>query len=236
MVTSKCFFPLTEKPITLHASKWQQVAVLLDVSELQELLRILSPCHLVNVGKKVAEEQVLITQEQLLFFYQAYVLSLQGKDQAPKNLLPLALSKTLDPFYAFYVNEGHLLVQQKTPCIRVQIFEWFYLGDTEQFITKAPSSRGISWGLSFSFPQFYQDAETCQPIEILKNPKDLNTQLFKEIQKWVRREALMASFDIKGKKKVAPFKIGKKCLSWINCHQALSGEIVYADRSDHYRS
>lgn len=234
-----CISTLTKEG-SLQASKWQHVRMLLDPVELRELIGLISPCFFVNVAKIGKSHEFLIEAETLLTYYLQYIKSLQESSEKPvdKTRFSLALSKTLDPFYAMAIKEDQFLIKMKTPAIRMQLFQWHYLEETKQFITTAQLSQGLSWGLEFSFPQFYQDPKTYQPIEILKDLSNPNTQIFKQIQKWARSNTEPASFSLHHEKLIAPFKIGKKCLPWIQSYCSLRSrgwEVYHADRNCDHR-
>jgi len=243
MVMSKTFpFAIStlSKEGTLQASKWLHVRMLLDQEELQELVSLIAPCFFVNVAKIGQSDELLIEVDTLLAHYREYIKGLQNplEKGVDKTRFSLALSKTLDPFYAMAIKDQQFLIKMKTPVIRVQLFQWHYVEETKQFITTAQLSQGLSWGLEFSFPQFYQDPKTYQPVEILKDLSNPNTQMFKQIQKWARSKTEPASFLIHQEKLIAPFKIGKKCLPWIQSYCSLRSrgwEVYHADRNCDHR-
>jgi hypothetical protein len=226
---------------SVQASKWMHIRVLLDVSELQELLTHSAPCFLVNIASVCGKDQMLTTPEQLIKIYADYIVALQqgGRQhiQSYKKQLCCALSRTLDPFYLIQLQVEKFLVKLKTPAIRMQQFHFHYIADQDDFLTTYNLDHSISWGLELSFPQFYQDPETCLPVEIFKDVIHPNTQLFKAMQKWMRDHTLPVPFLIEGQKKVAPFRIGKKCFEWINLYPSLSnkGLKIYEHRSHHHR-
>lgn len=224
-----------------QASKWMHVRALLDVSELQELLMQSVPCFLVNIASVCSKDQMLTTSEQLINIYAGYIAALQQGDrqhiQSYKKQLCFALSKTLDIFYLMQLQAEKFLIKPKIPAIRMQQFHFHYIADQDDFVTTYNLDHSISWGLEWSFPQFYQDPETYLPVEIFKDSTHPNTQLFKSIQKWMRDHTLPVPFLIEGKKKIAPFRIGKKCFEWINLYPSLSnrGLKIYEHRSHHHR-
>lgn len=228
----------------LQASKWQHIRMLLDCSELEVLFEILHPFYLLNIAKVCLKEEVIIDVQTILHLYRDYIADLKNKEVLNETFYRttfcLALSKNLDPFYLMKVKESSFLVKLTKPIIRMQLFSFHYIEEENQFVTTQNIEKSISWGLEFSFPQFYQDPDTCQPIEVLKDKDNPNTQLFKAIQKWVRSFTEPVPFRIHKNKHIAPFRLGKKCFEWINGYQAMQRhglEIVdhHANRSNNDR-
>jgi hypothetical protein len=229
----------------LHASKWQHLRMLVSVCEFQALLERLGACYFVNVAKVCKVEESFVTKEKLLELYEQYLKALKEEkafeDHSYKQQFSLALSSDLTPFYLMQVREEEVLVKLKTPAIRMQLFNFHYIEEENKFVFTQYRQESIPWGLEFSFPQFYQDPDTCQPVEILKDKQHPNTQLFKLIQQWMRDFTSPTAFMIHQNKQVAPFRLGKKCLMWINEYPSLRKQGLqvwdhHAHRSDHNRN
>ena len=228
----------------LQASKWQHVRMLLDPSELREFFQHLNYFYLVNIAKVCKKEDVIVNVGIVIDAYSEYITALKAVDKFDdkqyRQTFSLALSKSLDPFYLMEVKEDCFLVKLTQPIIRMQLFSFHYIEEEKQFISTQNSKSSISWGLEFSFPQFYQDVDTCQPIEVLKDKDNLNTQVFKILQRWAREFTMPVPFIIHKNKHVAPFRLGKKCAPWINGYRTMQRhglEILdpHANRSDNNR-
>lgn len=228
----------------LQASKWQHVRMLLDSSELEKLFESLNSFYLVNIAKVCGKEEVVVNTRSVFQAYDRYIAALKSEDKFDdklyRQMFSLALSKGLEPFYLMQVKEDAFLAKITQPIIRMQLFSFHYIEEEKQFVSTQNREHSISWGLEFSFPQFYQDIHTCQPIEVLKDKDNYNTKLFKIIQKWAREYTLPASCFIHKSKHIAPFKLGKKCLEWINGYPTMQRhglEILdhHANRSDNSR-
>ena len=84
------------------------------------------------------------------------------------------------------------------------------------------SKEAITWGLQFSFPQIYSNSIKNEVVEVYKDKNYTNTQLFKELAVWMRRQTLPTPFMYKNKRINAQFRLGKKCINWINTHAQLA--------------
>jgi hypothetical protein len=228
----------------LQASKWQHIRALIDPSECEELFKVLGSFYLVNTAKVCKKEEILVDIQAVIYSYREYIAALKAtdhfEDQKYKACFSLALSRGLEPFYLMKVKEEAFLVKLKEPAIRMQLYSFHYIEEEKQFVSTQHRQEPISWGLEFSFPQFYQDTSTCQPIEVLKNKDNPNTKLFKMIQQWTRDFTVPAPFTIHKNKHIAPFRLGKKCFEWVNEYSTMRRhglEILdhYANRSDNNR-
>lgn len=227
--------PSQEK--ALQASKWMYIRMLLDPEELIDLFSKITPAFLLNISTVCRYNSIMTSTQELIDVYTQYIQSLQeGRGyQDYTKALSWALSSTLDPFYLMQLQEERFLVKLKKPVIRMQHFHFHYIFEQHSFILTHHAEHSIAWGLEFSFPQFYQDAHTCLPVEVFKNHHYPNTQVFKMMQKWVRDYTVPVPFIMDGNKKVAPFRLGKKCFKWIHLYPDLRkrGLAVYAHRNHH---
>lgn len=62
----------------LHASKWIKHPVLLSVSEMQRLLKDLSPVHIALVREPVEEKEMIVSHESFLAVYARYLDALRS--------------------------------------------------------------------------------------------------------------------------------------------------------------
>lgn len=228
----------------MQASKWLYLRMLIDPVEFKELLVLLEDVHFLNMARVCIKEDIFVEPSKLASQYDHYISLLKREeivdDRAYRPHFSLAISKTLLPFYLMQVKTESFLVKLVEPIIRMQLFSFQYIQEQQRFISTYSIENSISWGLEFSFPQFYQDVDTCQPVEILKNKANLNTQLFKSLQKWTREATVPVPFIIDENKEIAPFRLGKKCFEWINLYAGMRKhglKIVdsHANRSDNNR-
>jgi hypothetical protein len=202
----------------LQASKWLKVQVLLDPEELEHLFATLAPCHLLNIAEPVESGNEEISLTTLHQGYRAYIESLkQGTPLIPRSLFSCALSRTLDPFYAFSLPNGKSLVKPTLPVIQLQAHTFFYSSFDRKFHPMVQGKESISWGLQFSYPQLYQNPHTK---EIHKATSD-NSALFSTLMQWMRSFSLPTPFCVEGTTSAVPIRIGKKAGVWINRHLQL---------------
>ncbi|MCH9631569.1 MAG: hypothetical protein S4CHLAM37_15930 [Chlamydiia bacterium] len=209
----------------LRASKHQRVQVLLDVEELEALFNVLEDFYVVESAKvKVSSEQI-ISKEEYLERYTLYMNHLKQSDSTPDNSilssLSVCLSKVLDPFYMVELGDGKSLIKQKAPAVLVQPFSFHYDRESASIFTSVHTQDRIFWGLEFNFPQMYQNPKTLDTIEILKDKQNPNTQLFKKLQSFLRKNSKPTHLELSRESKAFPFKLSQSCLSWVNNYPKL---------------
>lgn len=204
------------KETSLKASKWLHVRMLLTPEELSDLLNQLGECYFVNIAKICKKDEVLLSTSTVLSDYTNYLDN--PKDY--RNRMSVALSKDLSPFYLIQVQENSVLCKLKTPAVRMQAFDFVYVAEQKEFFM-SHSLNATSWGIEFSFPQFYEDPVTKAPIEIFKDKLNPNTILFKALQGFSRNFTKPAAFLFQGEKIIAPFRIGKKVINLVSHYESL---------------
>jgi len=221
----------------MQASKWMHVRMLVDAQEFADLLQDLGPLLFVNISSVGSYEKVVQKADALQEMYAQYVQALQeGKPwQAFAKNLCWALSIHADPFYALELGADKWLVKEHAPAVRMQHFHFHYIHEQSSFILTHHAEKSIPWGIEFAFPQFYQEPHSCKAIEVFKDPLYPGSILFRKIQSWAREATTPVPFIIHERKKVAPFRLGKKCFSWVDQYLQNKGLKVYASRNSHDR-
>lgn len=209
----------------LQVSKWIKVQVLLDQEEIVELFKKLDPFYFITVSKPVKEQNALVSQNDFLQAYLEYIQSLKkGKvvqDGYLRECFSCAMTRSKEVFYAMPVSEERLLIKPVLPVIQMQMHQFLFSSMDKVFYPMVLGQKTVSWGIQFSYPQFYQDPKTKEIVRVIKKDLFPNTELFALLMKWVRQFTIPTPFLVEEERINATIRIGKKCMSWIHLHPQL---------------
>jgi len=209
----------------LQVSKWIKVQILLDQEEIVELFKKLDPFYFVTVSKPVKEQNALLAQKDFLQAYLEYIQSLKkGKvvqDSYLRECFSCAMTRSKEVFYAMPVSEERLLIKPVLPIIQMQMHQFLFSSMDKVFYPMVLGQKTVSWGIQFSYPQFYQDPKTKEIVRVIKKDLFPNTELFALLMKWVRQFTIPTPFLVEEERINATIRIGKKCMSWIHLHPQL---------------
>jgi hypothetical protein len=212
-------------PPSLQVSKWLQIQVLIETSEMESLLNTLEVDHFFLMGRLCHPGEECVPRQAFLNVYADYISSLKKgvipEEASFRPFFSSALSVTNQVFYTQIVNDGRCILRPIRPVVQCQVHRISYSATDGKFRSMAMGSNSMEWGIQFSYPQLFQDPLTQEICPIKECPDFPNTALFKTLQKWVREYTLPTPFYVKGKKKPVPMRLGKECLSWINQHPQL---------------
>lgn len=201
-----------------QASKWLKVPLLVDTEKLQELFEFLGNFDIYMTGMLTDKDQGTLPQSEFLKIYHGYIESLkEGKLPEEKTYVPYfssVISATHEALYRIYTPKDQQLMRVSKPVIQVQAHTLDYSTMDGKMRSMVFGMDSIPWGLQFSYPQLYLDGTTV--VQTLHDADYPNTQLFKNLQEWVRKNTIPTPFEIAGEKVNLPFRIGKECLSWVN--------------------
>ncbi len=208
----------------LKASKWQKVALLVEVDEMKALLSAISPLFIIKTSGLIKEGEEIISNEEFLDVYSLYLSCLKKGEEAKDPRLNPYFSSiwtvTPDVVYGVKIKDRHSLVKLYKPAVQLQGHRFNYSTADQTFRSMVFGVDSISWGLQFSYPHLYQDDE-MQAITIKECPDFPNTSLFKKIQQWARNYTIPTPIVADGKRVNVPFRLGKECLSWVHNHPQL---------------
>jgi len=209
----------------LQVSKWIKVQILLDQEEIVELFKKLDPFYFVTVSKPVKEQNALLAQKDFLQAYLEYIQSLKkGKvvqDSYLRECFSCAMTRSKEVFYAMPVSEDRLLIRPVLPIIQMQMHQFLFSSMDKVFYPMVLGQKTVSWGIQFSYPQFYQDPKTKEIVRVIKKDLFPNTELFALLMKWVRQFTIPTPFLVEEERINATIRIGKKCMSWMHLHPQL---------------
>lgn len=211
--------------ISMQASKWLTCPALLDGDEMQDLFNALGPFQIFMTSCVTKREEGRLSHDEFLASYRSYIAILQ-KGELPddisfRHIFSSVFTVTPDALYAVLVEENDQLIRVAQPVVQLQPHRMGYSTADGKFRSKTFGSDTITWGIQFSYPQLYKDNETQEILEVGIDQHFPNTQLFRDVQRWVRYNTIPTPFQIDDKRINIPMRIGKQCLGWINRHPQL---------------
>jgi len=215
-----------------QASKWQQMQLLVEPSELEALFQELGDFSLFRLGGIFEAGEEEISTSEFVSHYSNYIDCLkQGEipDKFPWGAA--ALTTERGSLYLVEVAGGKQMVGIRRPVIQVQEHFFDYSQDDQKFRSMVYGTECITWGLQLSYPQIFTDPKTAAICNVLTDEGFPNTALFREFQRWVRRHTLPTPFVVEECKTNSPIRIGKSCLSWINRHPGLKTKGITVDEN-----
>ncbi len=209
----------------LQVSKWLKVQVLLDSSEMEQLIQTLGTLFFVIVSEPIEADVAVIPSTVFLERYADYI-DLLKQGQIPnvdefRRFFSCAMSTTLETFYAMAAGKDKFLIKPTKPVLQLQTHHFFYSDLNGKFHPMVLSPESISWGLQISYPQLFQDPATRQVVKVIDSPHFPNTAMFTKLMRWVRSFTLPTPFEVNGLRINSPIRIGKQSLAWIKIHPQL---------------
>ncbi len=206
-------------------SKYLSYDVLLDASEMQDLISYLGDIYLCNLSELITIDRAISSKEDFMQKYSAYVTSLVDSkekfEDSETRIFSSFITKDLKSVYAFEMKDGKCLIKQKEPMLQMRSHSFSYNRENDTFHSMNFGESTIAFGVQFSYPQIFQDPKTKKIHHVLKEDQFLNNLLYKNLVKWMRKNTKPTPFLIDGKRKIATFRLGKNCFSWINSHRGL---------------
>src|SRR3989344_3576127 len=153
-------------------------------------------------------------------------VDLLKKGQVPsdtdlKKFLAAVLTKEEDALWKQEIPGNRYLIKISKPCVQVQAHFFTYSGIDGVFRPLTMGTHAVFWGLSFSFPQIYQDPRTLKLLEVTESP---NRDLLRTIQLWVREKTRPTPFVVQGKKKTSQSNNGRFPQTRISPHSISGGD------------
>ncbi len=214
----------------IQVSKWLKTQVLLDSDEMESLLSSLGSFKIYITSRITSENDHEVSVQQFLSSYTEYVNVLkQGQEPqnaSYKDLFSTVFSVTPDLLYAIPIAQNQQLIRADKPVIQLQAHHINYSHADQKIYSMSFGSETISWGIQFAYPQLYKNPSDHQVHKVDNSPQFPNTQLFINLQKWVRNHTIPTPFLVNSQKVNMPVRLGKKCLVWINNHQQLKNHKI----------
>lgn len=208
----------------LQASKWLSTQALLEADEMSLLLEEIAPFFLFKSGAVLRRGDALVAKEKFLSDYKKYIDELRSgispEASYYRPLFSLAMTTSTDALFSISLSDEKEIIRIAKPVIQMQIHFMSYSTVDKKFHPMVFGQGSIAWGVQFSYPQLFQDAETKQ-VEIVKDLQLPNTKVFHLLQRWMRAKTIPTPFLAEGILTNVPVRLGKGCLSWINSHPHL---------------
>lgn len=216
---------------TLQAAKWLQHQVLLDSEELKNLFNELKNFEIYTVGSIVKIDEGQVSKNTFLKEYAAYIETLKC-GQMPnissiKKAFTVVLTSTPEALFAYSVSPSERLIRVAHPIIQVQAHFMHYSGDDNKFRPMVFGPDCITWGLQFSYPQIYLDAESKQIVKVSENEHCINNELYRKLQLWLRTNTRPTPMVIDHTRINIPIRLGLNCFSWVNRHPQLQEKSIH---------
>lgn len=210
---------------SLQASKWLDFQLLIDEQEMQNLFDELGDFEIFKVGCVCAFDEGQVSREDFLNSYRSYVESLKAGKLPDETTFRSHFSSVFtvyrDPIYQIPIAGNRRILRVNQPVVQLQVNQIAYSEADCKFRALVFGKESILWGLQFSYPQLFQDANK-EVFKTLNDSRFLNTALFRKLQFWVRQYTIPTPFVVQGKVIHVPMRLGKQCLSWINRHPQLT--------------
>lgn len=207
------------------ASKWLHLDLLVDESEMRDLLQSLQPCLLFSsLGVQPIGKNVLDT-EKFLEIWQRYVRTLQSgnipQDADFRFFFTAMMTRDTGCVRAIDIQEDKEIIIPYEPIVQMQLHRFMYSQTDGKFRSMIFGKQSVSWGVRFSYPQLFQYPHTRTVEEALNPERFINAAIFSSIRQWIRDRTMPTPFIVDGSRINVPIRIGKECLPWINKHPEL---------------
>ncbi len=209
--------------LPMQVSKWLSCPLLIDELEMKELLDFIVPFEIFIASGLMPHGEGLITREEFLDCYAQYVHSLRRgilpNDPRMPRYFSSVFTRSREALYVVHIDENRQIIKVDQPVVQLQMHR-ISLGSDRKIRSNTLGENNICWGIQFSYPQLYQNAE-MQVITIRESDDFPNSALFKSIQKWMRSSTVATPFIVDQQKVNLPIRLGKACFAWINNHPQL---------------
>ncbi len=211
----------------LEVSKWLDLSALLTLQEMEQLFKDLDHPYLVKLGGVVTKETALFSEEAYLELYSQYLAALAA--EKPLSLPAVAMTSSLDAFTLCPVSGERCILKQRLPAIEMKEHALFYSELEGKFRSGIFGKGGVQWGVTFSYPTLFVEPSTKEVVQLLKEGAG-NSQLFRELQGWMRRSSDPTPIEVAEQKMRLPARIGKEALELARSHPGLKrmGAVVDA--------
>jgi len=208
-----------------QASKWLKLQALVSPGEMDTLVASFGEAATYYVGRVTPPQEPNRIKEAFSKQYFRYVTMLkEGRMPEAGDFRPyfsFALTLSEDHLDCIKIQDSRELLRVKKPVVQVQLHMIGYSRIEEKFRPMILGNNSIHWGVQFSYPQLYFDPQKRDVVNVFIQENFPNTQLFRNIQQWARKNTLPTPFLV-GKRRVnVPMRIGKQCFEWINAHPSL---------------
>lgn len=206
----------------MEASKWLKLQALVDIEEMRLLLQELGDIKIVRAGAVVKKGEELYSHTAFLEAYKSYIDALKEGKLPSEDLYrpPFSASFSLSDacFCSIPVDQERVLIRTVKPVLQLQPHALDYSPHDRKFRPMVFGLDSVTWGIQFSYPQFFLNPKTKAPLQVDESEEFPNTVLFRKVQRWLRHHSIPTPFLVDETKINVPMRLGKLCFPWINQH------------------
>lgn len=203
-------------------AQWTPVRALLDIDEMQALCGHLPAFSLYQAGSVLPIGSGMLSVQQFLSAYDAYLSALKKGKLPPYKQLRHALcafwSAEENAIAVQAVSQNEQVLSPASPIIQLQPHAFCYSAFDNSFRCMVFGPTSIPWGLQWSYPQVYQDPTTQAIHKTATAPNTPNTLFFRTLQRWMRHHTQPLQVLAQGKRTCLAVRIGPACLKWMRTH------------------
>lgn len=206
-----------------QAAKWLQLQTLLDPQEMQILFQELGDFSIFITGSLQSRGNSSLSAQDFLSVYTRYIQQLQSGTipslKEFQQVFASVFTKDTSCVRVKELDKDREMVQVVRPVVQLQMHQMGYSPLDGKFRSMVRGKESIAWGVQFSYPQLFQDPETGGIEKV--DERYPNTELFRTLQKWMRKNTIPTPFIVDDQKVNVPIRLGKMCFGWINSHPQL---------------
>lgn len=202
----------------LKIAKINKLHALLEKDEIRDLLFALNKPSFFRTAKMSRAGAEKISSDEFIELYSDVLSTLkEGGGITPKlmDIFSLSMSRH-GTSYAEVVQDGRVLLRPIVPVIQLSPTFIRYSKEDGSFRFGLYGKEASPLGITFSYPQLFQDSESKEVLRVDQGEKFPDTELFFSLWRWLRESTTVASFFVDGKKTNVPIRMGKTCFTWVN--------------------
>lgn len=223
----------TLKTPPFEVSRQQKIGFLYDTQDLKELSELFKDVYCIDLTRPGKPTDLIIKFSELLPSLENNIIRLKKNQVAPlsstdQRLLNSSLSSTTDAIAELKLADSRSLLRPTLPLIQINPLRLYYNQELATIKSQVYGRDTIAWGIQLSYPQLFKDQESGDVISTLIPDSPLpNTALFKDAQKWMRRNTKICTFKSDNMTISSNVRITPRALEWVSYHSQLKEHNLY---------
>jgi hypothetical protein len=193
-----------------RASRWLQVAALLETGELKALLDSLPDLQIFATGAVVSAGEETLSSDAYCALYDRYLEAIGQAAIQATIPLTVSLSTCSDCLYVMEVGNGRRLVRVQRPVIGIRPHTLAYSAVDNRFRSMVRGENAIAWGLEFSYPQLFQCPRSGEILAVASSDTFPNTTCFRALQRWMREHTRATPFLVGDRRINVSARLGRQ--------------------------
>lgn len=206
-----------------QVSKWLYQRALLTPQELKALFEELGHICLFRLGKILPKEDLELSLNQYIFEYKAYLEGLSKEEGEGFPAVGMTCDREAMEFSE--VRQDGWLAKPQLPIVQMRQHTFIMTMDG-RLQSSSYSASAIRFGIEFAYPQLFVDPTSQKIVEIRKEERYSNNEIFMKLTKWMRNHTKPTPILWKDKKINATFRLGKSALPFVVDHADLKREQI----------